>query len=468
MSGARQPMLEARIDSFRFDRSRHPILHGSHLQVVPGTLNVIVGASGSGKSTLGAVLAGMLPRPGLDLLHGQLRLDGQQIDHRDGQGPRIDLAVWARHVALLPQEVGQYLSGIRETVAEELAFGLENIGVPRAQMRTRVRSVARQFGIEPLLERAPERLSGGQQRLLALAALSIGDPQVLVLDEPLAGLDALAAERVRRVILELRAQGRAVVVLSRLPDALTGQADASFRLQDGTLWPVTVWPTPAPPAITEWPAIEDPATLLAFDHVSAGYPQQSAAVLEDFSLRLVAGECLCLAGANGSGKSTVLKIAAGLLPPRGGTVESCEDIGLLLQNPAEQLFERTVSREVSFGLPRGSLHRQRVERVLDELGLSELAETHPYELPVSARRLLALATVLVREPRVLLLDEPTEALDGHGLERLHRVIEHRLAAGGAVLFSSHDESFMRRTAHRVVRLAAAPGRSVTRQQFGDL
>lgn len=159
-----------------------------------------------------------------------------------------------------------------------------------------------------------------------------------------------------------------------------------------------------------------------------------------------------LAGANGTGKTTLLKAAAGLLKPIAGKLRVAADSGMLLQNPSDQLFERTVTREIAFGLPKKELQRARVPRILEQLGLASYAQTHPYELPASARRLVALATVLVREPRLLLLDEPTEALDSAGLQILNEVIDSVLERGGAVLFSSHDERFIARTAHRVHRM----------------
>ncbi|MCZ4149016.1 hypothetical protein BZG21_31785, partial [Escherichia coli] len=153
---------------------------------------VISGDSGSGKSTFGGVLAGMLPRQGTDSCEGTFILAGQRIDYSPEHSPRIDVAGWARHVGLLPQDAGLYLSRIRQTVAEELVFARENEGMPREEMAELISELSARLSMEHLLERDPAKLSGGQERLVALAALSAAMPTIIVLDEPLAGLDSKA------------------------------------------------------------------------------------------------------------------------------------------------------------------------------------------------------------------------------------------------------------------------------------
>ena len=179
------------------------------------------------------------------------------------------------------------------------------------------------------------------------------------------------------------------------------------------------------------------------------YPGSTEPVVQDLNLQVRSGECLGLAGANGSGKTTLLKAIAGLLAPSAGTLVTFGQTGMLLQNSSDQLFERTVFREVSFGIPKKSATRKRVTDVLAQLGLESFAQTHPYELPASARRLVALATVMIHEPQILLLDEPTEALDEAGESKLRETIAAVLERGGAVILSTHDERFMERVAHRV-------------------
>ena len=295
---------------------------------------------------------------------------------------------------------------------------------------------------------------------MALAALALSQAPVLVLDEPLAGLDAAAVDRVCALVDRLRLAGTALVLLTRSMDKLACGADEVLTLRGGRLHPgqSASRQVPAAPARRRTTDANAPV-LLDFADAGIGYPGAAVPAVSGLDLQVHAGECVALAGANGSGKTTVLKAAAGLLAPGAGRVAvvSGAGVGLLLQNPADQLFERTVEREVAFGIARRGPQAARIPEILEALGLDGAQDTHPYELPASARRLVALATVLVREPAVLLLDEPTEALDAEGLVRLHAALRSVLERGGAVLLATHDEAFMDAVAHRVHRMEPAAG-----------
>lgn len=451
----RSAVLGLALESFRYSEAEKNTLNAMNFDFVRGSLTVIAGDSGSGKSTLGSVLAGLLPRHGMDELNATFEIAGQQIIHENSHRPRIDVANWAQHVGMLPQDAAHYLSGIRETVREELAFSLENAGVVREQMTERIMQVSQKLSIDHLLQREPAQLSGGQQRMVALSAMAISSPELMVLDEPLAGLDADANASVRAMINALRAQGTAMLILCTEAGQWAAEADNLWSLEAGELHELDAvhqsnWSDSEP--AKEAPIADSSSVLVDFTNVYLGYSGSSFPVIEGLDLTVRAGECVGLAGPNGAGKSTILKGAAGLLRATSGSICMNGETGLLLQNPSDQLFERSVYREVAFGFPKKSAKRSKVPEALAQLRLSIYADTHPYELPVSARRLVALATVLVHEPQILLLDEPTEALDRRALEILKGVIDSVLVRGGAVLFSSHDEKFMNQTAHRVIRL----------------
>jgi energy-coupling factor transport system ATP-binding protein len=191
-------------------------------------------------------------------------------------------------------------------------------------------------------------------------------------------------------------------------------------------------------------------------------------VLQDISLQVHPGEIVAVTGPNGAGKSTLLRHFNGLLRPTAGTVlvsgsdissdpvgRTAASVGLLFQQPRDQLFERTVLREVSFGLERlvgRGMVAGRAAAALQAVGLAEAADEHPAELPASAQRLLALATVLARRPAVLALDEPTVALDGDGLALLDAAVGSAAAAGAAVVLVTHDLGYARTAAHRLLTL----------------
>ena len=402
------------------------------------------------------------------------------------------------------------LSTVRSTVAEELAFGLENRGTARPDMLREVARIAELTGLAALLGRDPATLSGGELRRLAIACAVVTGPDVLVLDEPLASLDAAGVIQVRDLVGRLTGAGTAVVVLSQAADGLARSAAHWLVLDGGTATAggppgelirsaelartgtviQRVRPHRLPPALSakrrssklrqpsgtpvissspghapeSSPAHEPesqpkppPAPALELNSVGFSFPPGGGAVgepvLRDLCLAVRPGEIVAVTGRNGAGKSTLLRHLNGLLRPDTGEVRVsgtsiaglpagrvAASVGLLFQHPRDQLFERTVLREVSFGLRRlfGKEAGARAQAALAAVGLSADAETHPAELPASKQRLLALATVLAREPAVLVLDEPTVGLDRHGLEFLHRAIEDSAARGAAVVLVTHD------------------------------
>lgn len=490
----------ARIRSFSFHGDAAAALRDIRISVLPGTLTAVLGGSGSGKSTLGKLLAGWL-RPGHSgVMRGSLALGAERLDFDGGSGdPRINPAVWSARVGYVPQDAAAILSTVRSTVAEELAFGLENRGVPRLEMIRQVARVAEQTGLTGLLERDPAALSGGELRRLAVACAVIAGPEVLVLDEPLASLDAAGARRLRALVDGLLDAGTAVVVLSQAADELARSAGHWIILDGGT-----AVADGAPAALAEGAALRAAgvvqaggaagtpgssptpaaasAPVLELRGIGFGYAAGTprggvlgkksrdsggAAVLRDLDLTVRAGEIVAITGPNGAGKSTLLRHANGLLRPQTGEVRVqgrnivaiptgrvAASVGVLFQQPRDQLFERTVLREVSFGLGRlaGAGAGDRAHEALAAVGLAGAAQAHPAELPSSQQRLLALATVLARRPTVVALDEPTVGLDRQGLERLQHAVTGAAARGAGVVMVTHDLAYARANAHRVLAL----------------
>ena len=496
------PALAAGIQKFVFPGENEPVLAGIDLTLAPGSLTAVLGGSGSGKSTLGRLLAGwLLPGDG-GTLTGFLELAGTRVRFAGtAADPRIDPGSWGRHVGYVPQDPAAALSTVRATVAEELAFGLENAGVERESMAGAVRHTAALTGLAHLLDRDPATLSGGQLRRLAIGCAVISRPAVLIMDEPFASLDPAGAEDVAALVRNLVQDGTAVVILSQRADGFLHDAHTWLVLTGGTvaaagmpaeilavgaLEPAgVVRPRPLTgrrrPAEAGYPAAVDSPPALELRDVSFTFRRTqrrgwfraqpgppAAAVLHGLSLTVRAGEILAVTGPNGAGKSTLLRHLNGLLQPAAGSVlvngrnigghpagHVARDVGLLFQQPRDQLFERTVEREVRFGLVRhGPAADHAVQHALAAVGLEHLAGRHPAELPASQQRLLALATVLARRPSVLALDEPTVSLDGHGLVALDRVVASTTAGGTAVVLVTHDLDYARSIAHRLVRLEA--------------
>ncbi|MEA5454292.1 ATP-binding cassette domain-containing protein [Sinomonas sp. JGH33] len=494
------PVLTVHVRRFAYDDAGPAAVRDVRLALGPGSLIAVLGASGSGKSTLAKVIAGWALHGGHARFDGTLELapgpqgTGGRLEFAGGRDdPRLRLGAWGERVAYVPQRAADLLTGAAASVGEELAFSLEQRGVERGEMRDRVRRAAHAVGIEELLGRHPGRLSGGEQRRLALGCALVERPDVVVLDEPSASLDTAGAEALAEIVAGLRAGGAAVVVTAAAVDGLVRQADRCLLLDGGTVaaegTPDDVLASAAfadsgaaghgevtggPAAGSEAPAAGAPLAALedvTFAYTARGSGLAPRAVLDGASLEARAGQVVALTGPNGAGKSTALRHFAGLARPSSGTVRIggadiagvpagrvAATVGTLFQEPRDQLFERTALREVSFGLRALSLSRDtaraRAVEALDAVGLVQKADVHPYELSASEQRLLALATVLARRPRVLLLDEPTVGLDRFGLEKLESAVRSAARAGAAVVLSTHALAWARGISHRVFALDA--------------
>ena len=488
-------VLAARIGTFSFHGETAAALRDIEICVRPGTLTAVLGGSGSGKTTLGKLLAGWL-RPGHSgTFTGSLAQAGEVLEFSGGHDdPRINPSAWSDRVGYVPQDAAAMLTTVRSTVAEELAFGLENRGIARPDMVRRVARVAELTGLAALLDRDPATLSGGELRRLAIACAVIQAPGVLVLDEPLASLDAAGIIQARNLIGRLTGAGTAVVVLSQEADGLARSASHWLVLDGGTATAVgpprelirspelartgTVIHAVTHTAVTPTPvAVRDsarqPAAVpaLELEGVGFSFPRADGTggepLLRNLGLAVPPGGIVAITGRNGAGKSTLLRHLNGLLRPDTGDVRVsgttiaglpagrvAASVGLLFQHPRDQLFERTVLREVSFGLRRlvGKDARAKAHEALDAVGLAGEAGVHPAELPASKQRLLALATVLARQPAVLALDEPTVGMDRHGLERLQHATAAAAARGVGVVLVTHDLAYAGANTHRVLAL----------------
>ncbi len=495
------------LETFYYPGEDRPTLQGIELDVGAGECVLVAGGSGSGKSTLARILAGVLPGRHNGELTARFEVAGENLVF-SGTGsvnPRVNPAVWNRNIAYVGQVPSAQLSTVAATVAEEIAFALENAGMEHALMKQRVRTTASTLGLTELLERKPSELSGGEQRRMIIASAAALNPATLVLDEPMAGLDADARRAVENVIGALLDRGAGVVLLSpELGGA--GRLAGRMLLLDGgkmvasgprqavltSAWaarlPVIPDPLDAPDPTEKTlqppcPAAHARTPAAALGGVVYRYGTErrrpflasrkrakapAQAVLDGVDLALGAGERVAIAGANGAGKTTLLRHLNGLARPESGTVRILDrdiagqsvgavsaDVSYLFQDPQDQLFERTVAREVGYGLPEldPAAQEAAIKEALRRCGLADQAGAHPYELPASAQRLVALATVLARRPAVLLMDEPTVAMDREGLDRLAEAISQESTRGAAVAIVTHDLDFAYRHCHRLVLLS---------------
>ena len=480
----------------------------------------VAGRTGAGKSTLALAAAGFIPRVVRARLDGRIEIGGVAT-----AGAAAD-ALLGR-VGIVFATPANQLSASKQTVREELAFGLENLGVPRAAMDPRIDDTLARLGIAHLADREPFALSGGEQQRVAIASIVAMGTSVLVLDEPTAQLDPAGTTAVADLLEALARGGTAVLcaehdpaVLGRMDRclvldhareiALDRPATALARAADlaGLPMPTLVrlardasldlghafdeaalavelraWAAaggtdspPNPTAIATDPDVawtpggDRPPVRISVDGLVHRYPGGVEAV-RGVSLAIEPGEAVAVLGQNGSGKTTLVKHLDGLLRPDAGRVlldgaptddrsvaELARTVGFVFQNPDDQLFERSVEREVAFG-PRnlgiapGDIAAL-VTRSLAAVGLTSERTTNPYDLDLSRRKLVALAGILAMDPAVLVLDEPTTGQDADGVERIGAIIEAFRSAGRSVVAVTHDMEFAARHFTRIVVMRA--------------
>jgi len=475
-------LLELRDVRFGYDDAS--VLSDVSLSVEEGELLLVTGPTGSGKSTLLGVVTGLVPRFSGGTLRGDVLLDGVSV-----------LEAPPRERAHLIGYVGQDpLAGfVTDTVEEELAYGMEQLGLAPETMRRRVEETLDLLGIADLRDRDLRTLSGGQQQRVAIGSVLTMHPRLLVLDEPTSALDPTAAEDVLATITRLvHDLGVSVLLAEHRLERVVPFADRICLLPgDGSLvvgepasvlavspvvpplvelgrmagWsplPLTVRDArrlagslALPPPAVETPESAPPGVVVAGLTVVHG---RTVAVRE-VSLRLTSGRVTALMGRNGSGKSSLLWALQGSGPRQAGRVamgavdpavlkpaERRRVVGLLPQQAADLLYLETVDEECAAGGPE-------TRAILDTLTPGIPGAQHPRDLSEGQRLALALALVLAGRPAVVLLDEPTRGLDYRAKHVLAAALRRLAAEGRTVLVSTHDVEFTALAADEVVVLA---------------
>jgi len=419
------------------------------VQIEPGELVVAFGASGSGKSTLLRALAGLVPH-----FHGG-RFEGSvEIAGRDTRLARP--AELAGTVATVFQDPEEQV--VLSRVDREVAFGLENLGVAPHEILPRVQAALAAVGAEHLAQRAVAELSGGELQRVCLASALALEPQLLILDEPTSQLDPEAADAFLELVASLDV---AVVIAEQRPRRVLEHADRILFLDQGRLlldaparageaWLREHHPT--------WlghgangPSAPTGRSVCRFDRVGFSY-RAGTAVLDGLDLELSRGEVVALSGPNGSGKTTVAKLATGLLVPTDGVVELGGRAAMLLQDPSRYTVRERVDQEVALGV-HGNMRR--ASAALDAVGLRGRDSRHPRDLSSGERERLALAAVLAVEPDLLVLDEPTRGVDPPRKRELAALLRSQ-ASRRATLVVTHDEEFADAVADRMLSLGREP------------
>jgi len=426
-------------------------LRGVDLAVPPGQFVFLTGPSGGGKSTLLRCLAGLVPRVFAGRVGGRVWLDGRDIR---------ELAGWqlGAHVGMVFQRPDAQL--LAQRVVDEVAFGPENLGLPRAELARRVDWAVEVAGLGRLRDRTTTTLSHGEQQRVALASVLAMRPRVLLLDEPTSSLDEPSAWRFLDAIARLRQeQGTTVVAVDHRTRYLARYADrlvvlhggqlafdgAIERVHDRGLCHAFGLRHPRAARHTLEPAAQPDGPVAAAAEQLAFAYERDRPLLDGVSFELPRGRALPVVGANGAGKTTLLRLCAGLLRPVGGRLRvdgrrpslwsaAGRATAFVGQEPAYHLQSGSVAGELApWGDP---------ERLLGRVGLWPLRGRHPLSLSEGEKRRLVVAAAVARDPLLLVLDEPTLGLDGAHLDLLVRLLRDHTDRGGALLVASNDPDLL--------------------------
>jgi energy-coupling factor transport system ATP-binding protein len=484
--------------SVAYEGADRPALRDVELVIPEGELVLVVGETGCGKSTFLRCINGLVPHFTGGAMAGRVVVAGRDTRTHP-----------PRELADVVGMVGQDPIGgfVAEIVEDELAYGMECLGVPADTMRRRVEETLDLLGLADLRARPLATLSGGQRQRVAIGAALTSHPRILVLDEPTSALDPGAAEEVlaalQRLVHDL---GMTVVLAEHRLERVVQYADQVLVVADGQvrvgepaammagapvappvveLGRLAGW-TPLPLSVRDArraaaplrarlralppadpsavPVLVAGPTTVQASGVTMGYP--GVPVLRRVDLAAGPGEVLALMGRNGAGKSTLLHALAGVLPTAAGTVriggqdpqgllgrDLIRAVGLVPQEPTDLLYATSVQRELAdaeatAGAPPGT-----ASRLLDALAPGIDPGAHPRDLSEGQRLALALAVVLAAAPPVLLLDEPTRGLDYGAKRRLVDLLRQLQAAGHTIVLATHDVELVAEVATRVAVLA---------------
>ena len=478
--------------SFAYPDHTEYVINDLSLDIHAGEFVVLCGPSGCGKSTLLRQLKTILAPHGLQ--KGDILFEGQPLG-------TLDQRTQAQKIGFVQQSPENQI--VTDKVWHELAFGLESLGYDTPTIRKRVAEMASFFGIEGWFYKDVATLSGGQKQLLNLASVMVMGPSVLILDEPTSQLDPIAASDFLAVLGKINRELGTTILLTehRLEEAFplattVAVMDKGRLLCSGTpaevgkqlkdrghsmflampttmrVWAAVENDAPCPVTVREgrdWlmeyatghemkelPAEQIPVhtknAVIHAEEVWFKYEKNSPDVVRGLSMTVHKGEFVALLGGNGAGKSTSLKLLSGLLQPYRGEIHLEGSVGVLPQNP-QALFVKKTVREDLMEIFRGRKgDREGQERAVANMvrlcRLEELLDRHPYDLSGGEQQRAALAKILLLDPDILLLDEPTKGLDAEFKQAFAEILQVLLRRGVTILMVSHDVEFCARYAHR--------------------
>ena len=476
---------------YRYPKTKKLALDGISLQIEKGSFLGVIGRNGAGKSTLSSAIIGLVPQFYKGAYGGSVIVDGLDAS-------RTPVSELSRKVGLVFQNPFNQLSGAKDTVYDEVCFGMQNFGIPSDEMRRRADAMLEKLGIA--------------QRV-AIASILVLQPDVLILDEPTSQLDPAGSEEVFKVVEQLTNDGITVIMIEQKIDKIAKYSDKILLLDDGKM---VTYGTPSEVfAESEVHGVIPPAPLRLSRALNIADENNSYPATEEAAVRIMNGKVLfkdvrekerttsseevfhienlsfhyteginvlhsvslsfdkrptAIIGQNGAGKTTLAKLMKGLLKPSEGSIffkgedtkaktaaALSSSIGYVFQNPDDQIFKPRVLDEVMFGPVNIGMSKEESERkAIEALGLVHLENAknrNPYDLDLHERKMVALASVIAMDTDAIILDEPTIAQDDSGKNLIARIIGELAEKGKLVVSILHDMDLVATAFARVIAMA---------------
>lgn len=468
---AATPAIRVENLSFRYRDRQDLALKNISLRIDPGELILLAGTSGSGKTTLLRCLNGLIPRSYKGEIQGEIQIQGQEIS-------QLKLSQISQMVGTVLQDPERQILGSR--VRNEVAFGLENLGLSRQEITERVDFALQYLNIAYLRDRETFSLSGGEKQKVALAGVLAMRPSILLLDEPLASLDPASAQEALSLVRRLVDEGLTVLIIEhRVEDVLQIQPDRVLYMTEGEvrysgtalgLMEVVDYEEIKLPAdvivqlAAQQPELENLRVLptaagkpveplVQFENLVFGY-ESGQEVLRGVTLAINRGDVIAVLGPNGAGKTTLIKHAIGLLKPRSGralvegkdtrelsVAQIANTLGYVFQSPSHMLFAPTVTEELVFG-PKNLGHsteriQEEVKEAIEIVHLQGREEDPPLSLSFGQQKRVSIAAILAMRSKILVMDEPTAGQDYRNyMNFMDSILQ--LPGFEAILFITHD------------------------------
>ncbi len=481
-----EPVLLVQDLRFQYRTRPEPAVEGVSFELGPGEILLVAGASGCGKTTLARCVNGLIPRSYKGELRGRIQVCGEETTN-------WPLARISQRVGTVLQDPERQILGTK--VLLEVAFGLENLTLPRQEIVERAEEALHYLNIAHLRERETFHLSGGEKQKVAVAGVLAMRPTVLLLDEPLASLDPASAVETLRMVRRLADEGMAVLliehrvedVLKIHPDRVLFMAEGRIRYLgqlDGLLSVVShreiklpagmvmqkaaAAPAPAPLRERTASVRSGGSPLVRFENVTFSYPG-GPDILQGITVEIHPGDVVGVLGPNGAGKTTLVKHAIGLLKPSAGRVlvagldtrqasvaQLAAVVGYVFQSPSHMLFAPSVSEELGFG-PKNLGHpaaqiEKEVKEALEIVHLSDRRSDSPLALSFGQQKRVSIAAILAMQSRVLVMDEPTAGQDYENyMDFMDAILQ--MPAFEAIVFITHDVDLAVSYANRVLLMA---------------